>query len=544
MHRVTIGTAAHGTAVFTNYPVVRDRRNFRNLWDSSAMNDGESENEIEEQEQEQDRGREEDKRESSRTPFTMLRQKLREATGVTAQWLKIKGEETKRGAEAWMEQRASELRSWEQDRSALLLGDSLEHLKSSENPLIKLEQQQGPRHVRTGVIYAAAAAGIFSNSQEITRFSRDLMDRDNAALQTWFRKVFSPEEAREISRWMDSVPGAEYAGGWGHRLTHGHDLEAAFALGLEYGHVGLIEWANHVWLRDFWTPHGVPYLPAGSGSVYEWLIGAGISPSTALGLLSINAAEAATGIIGIRAGVRARKAIASYVRSREYAKCLERVHVLVNEGSEAEGLRLVHKTELAASFDEAPHLRLDLAFFCLSRSRLSDESLSSAWGYQAYKTASDLCRDSSLLPRTAPYHGNTEVSFQGLAASIMAAATASTVQVVRPDVNAISQQIEFGVRRFLEVARAQSRIRLQVGQKSVYGHRPYSALTNQFLALEVIYALGSLVKTELDPAGIRRELDDLINGVQEIGDAHSEFAVRLGESLQRVYPLRELAASS
>lgn len=149
-------------------------------------------------------------------------------------------------------------------RTGLVLADSVERLKSSENPLIRLETQKIPQNFRASFLYAAAAAGMFANATEVTRVTRALMDDDKALLQQWLRNGFNPEQAADISAWMDRVPGTEVAGGFGHRLLHGHDAQAMFELMREHGSVGAIEWTNHVWLRDFWTPHGVPYLPAGT----------------------------------------------------------------------------------------------------------------------------------------------------------------------------------------------------------------------------------------------------------------------------------------
>lgn len=183
--------------------------------------------------------------------------------------------------EEQLERANDKLDEWKADHSSLVNGDSISALEKSENPLIELERRKVPKHVTMHLIHLFTAAGVFTNADDITRFTRDLMDNDNAAIQQWLRKVFSPEEAREISLWMDTSPGAEYAGGWAHRLEHGHDISALVELSNEYGLTGAIEWTNHVWLRDFWTPHGVPYLPSGSGTVYDWLVSAGVAPQTA-----------------------------------------------------------------------------------------------------------------------------------------------------------------------------------------------------------------------------------------------------------------------
>ena len=191
------------------------------------------------------------------------------------------------------------------------------------------------------------------------------MDHDQAAVQQWLRRVFNPDQAREISVWMDAAPGAEYAGGWAHRLIHGHDFAAMTEVMQEYGLVGAAEWANHVWLRGFWTPHGVPYLPAGSGTVYEWLMDAGLSSSTAMGLLTINAAEAASGLLLYMSAMRVGRAGFALGRVRKYRNELDQVIQLVEEGSEVEAVWLVGQIEAFSERKGVSHLRLHLATFCL-----------------------------------------------------------------------------------------------------------------------------------------------------------------------------------
>jgi len=422
--------------------------------------------------------------------------------------------------------------------SALANSDSLDRLRASDNPLIAMETRHVPAHVTQSMIFLAASAGVFQNATEISRFTRDLMDHDQAAVQQWLRRVFSPEQAREISIWMDTAPASEYAGGWAHRLHHGHDLSAMATLTQEHGFVGTAEWMNHVWLRDFWTPHGVPYLPAGSGTVYEWLIDLGLSPSTAMSVLSLNAAETASGVLIFFSAMRAKRVFGSISRARKYRSSLNQVVALVEEGSESEALRLVGEIETFAEKSGAEHLRLDLAGFCLSLSHKDNTERSAKWGDKAFMIAYDLCRSSASFPKVVDYHGGTKVSFQGLAAQIIVSSLSCRAQLQAPDLSNAADRVDFGIRRLLEVSVEQSKhSNIHIGGKALAGYRPYSALTNQIIALELSLALGSLYRTGTDPASIRAKMMQIINEIGLQGRPHAEFADRLGRNMETIYPV-------
>lgn len=435
-------------------------------------------------------------------------------------------------------EKSEQFQEWHADRSSLVASDSIARLKSSDNPLVRLEERKVPRHVSMGMVYFAAASGVFANSDEITRFTRDLMDHDSAAVQQWLRRVFDPEEAREISLWMDTSPGSEIAGGWAHRLHHGHDTSALFTLTQEYGATGAIEWANHVWLRDFWTPHGVPYLPAGSGSVYEWLVDAGLSPQTAMSLLTVNAAEAATGLLFFTSGRRMYKGYKTYQGARVYRKNLSRINNLVEEGSEYQALDFVDQMELLNDHEHVPHLRLDLAMFCLGRSFQTDSKYRKRWGSHAFAMSRDLCRQSTNYPTQIPYHGDTKVSFQGLAATVMASAYSSHVQVENSDWSYVSERVQYGVRRFLEVSKEQSKPKFEVKKNKLMGYRPYSALTNQLLALELSMACRTLHIIKADPLAIRRTMKETLSKIKKDGLEHEQMAASIEKNLDRIYPLK------
>ncbi|TVQ34349.1 MAG: hypothetical protein EA356_10630, partial [Geminicoccaceae bacterium] len=377
--------------------------------------------------------------------------------------------------------------------------DNTSAFASSQNPLIAVERKSVQRDQEMALIYVAAATGVLGNQVEITRATRAFMDHDQAFLQQFLGRFF--EFDQEISAWMDRDPNSTIAGGWAHRLTHGHDLVAMLRLWQEHGHVGGLEWVNHVWLRDFWTPHGVPYLPAGSGPVYDWLVGQGVTPANALSLLSLNAAEAATGILVLLSLRRVASGINRMQRLKKFGAMLHDILDLSAKGCDPQALDLADRVMLLGITDKSPSLTLQFATTCLDLSRTaSDFSCAHAWGAKAFIAAASLVRAGGDVPKTAVYHGNTAVSFAGLAATVMVSAYASQLRVANiPEANVLSAA-RFAAQKCIDLAEEQRRPNwFRVGAKNVWGYRPLSALSNLQLALEMSTLCGSLLQPSHDP---------------------------------------------
>lgn len=207
-------------------------------------------------------------------------------------------------------------------------GDDLDRIKGECDFLNDWNKTRFPTQVGQAALCAAIGAGILDNSTAITQFTRDLMDNDHGPIQVLFRRLFRPEAAEEISRWMDTVPGLDYAGGMFHRLKHGHDINALIQLVREHHITGAIEWFNHIALRDFWTPHGVPFLPSGSGTVFDWLVSLNVPKTTAIKLLSLNMAHVAGAILLYRSGQTTIKYIKEQLRERQARRLWDRAKEL------------------------------------------------------------------------------------------------------------------------------------------------------------------------------------------------------------------------
>lgn len=473
--------------------------------------------------------------------------KIKNQVGAISGGVRSKAEQSARNAAGYIKstsnQGTSAVSEWFDDRTALVSADSLERVRNSENPLITLEQRQVPRQVTSGLVYFAAASGVLSNSDEITRFTRAVMDHDQSVVQQMFRKVFNPDDAREISSWMDRAPGYEIAGGWAHRLHHGHDLSAMMALHAEYGLPGVAEWANHVWARDFWTPHGVPYLPTGSGSVYNWLIDFGVSPSNAMSLLSINAAEAASGLFFISAGTRVWGGVNKFLANSRYSKELKNIKELAGNNLHEEALRQLDRLEVYADRNASPHLKLDLALFCLGMSLQPISPRATAWGHRAFRISDQLITAATDIPEKTEYQGGTQVSFSGLAGTIAMTSFAPYAQTANADLEIIRVKAKLAVYQYLQVARRQKQGWAIKGRK-LSGYRPFSAMTNQFLALELAVSVGSLTTLPegVDPVAIRDELLDTLHEIKARERDASEFLTRIETAIYRVYPSESFAS--
>src|SRR5262249_25204398 len=108
-----------------------------------------------------------------------------------------------------------------------------------------------------------------------------------------------------VNRWMDTVPGASLpGGGWTHRLKQGHDLAAVARVWQDHGAGGGIQTLYHVYGRDFFTPAGIPVLPAGNKEALDTLSGMGLGTKDAADLLSFNAVEVLAGLMTVVGVIR------------------------------------------------------------------------------------------------------------------------------------------------------------------------------------------------------------------------------------------------
>ena len=98
--------------------------------------------------------------------------------------------------------------------------------------------------------------------------------------------------ATELSRWMDTING--HAGGFYHRVKHGHDFLANVGeVYNRFGVEGVLKYPLEL-LKDATTPHGIPFPGT------QFLVEGGIvSAKTATEWLSINVADVFAGGVSI-----------------------------------------------------------------------------------------------------------------------------------------------------------------------------------------------------------------------------------------------------
>jgi hypothetical protein len=406
---------------------------------------------------------------------------------------------------------------------------------------VDLQRSTLQRDQETALLYLAAATGILGSKVEITRATRAIMDDDKAFLQTFLKHFF--ESNQEISAWIDHVPGGAIAGGWAHRLSHGHDLQAMLELWKQHGHVGGLEWVNHVLLRDFWTPHGVPYLPAGAGTVYDWLLVNGVAPADALSLLSINVAEAATGVLAVASLLRMSDAVLKELQRRRLERAMVEMIDLSRKGCSEQALESAGQLMLLGMADKNPAAGLKFASTCLDLSRAAAcSSEAHQWGSKAFMAAAGLVQAGPRIPKLAPYHGGTVVDFAGLAATIMIAAYASHLRVANISERNVINAARFGAQRCIDLADEQRRPnRVKFRQKSWWGYRPLSALTNLRLALEICTACGSLFRPSHDPIAIRNMMSLITRDLRN-DDRYAALAGSIETNLRCAYPYRNAAS--
>lgn len=453
------------------------------------------------------------------------RERLDESIDLAAEGVRktrIKAEEWAAGSREWLEARKRNLTNQVGD------ADDLRIIKAQGSPLYVPARRKKAKLEAAdvaGIAAFAVAAGILANETEITRFTRGIMDSDSAPLQRLMQTILDPQRASEINAWMDQVPGSVAGGGWAHRLHHGHDVQSLVVLIEQEGVGAAAHWMNHIYLRDFWTPHGVPWLPGGSGDAYEVMVSLGVSPSTALDLLAINAAEAAGFTLFTvsmwRLGVLAR----THQVNRDYARQFEATKAAVLDGSPMIALERLRGMELRP--DEAVALELRLQAATLALDKASDPSLSdhdrAEWAATTFSTAEAICQRKD---KVVPFMGETRTSAHGLATILLCNAAARLKHDGKPR-DYMRQRAVVGLNSLIGLAEKQMRAnRLTLDR----GFRPYSAVMNLELCLQITRAFeysGAEIPGKHSRTLLGRRRETLQAAFKHLGEEHKTFIRKL-----------------
>lgn len=420
--------------------------------------------------------------------------------------------------------------------------DDLTAFERTPTPLGDMRAPDAPLPVTavTGVALAGASVGAFTNATDLMRFTRPLMDADTAGLQLWLAEVFPAATNPAVSRAMDTVPGAEHAGGMFHRLQHGHDIEGLVAMVRAYGLDGAASWFNHVGLRDLWTPHGVPWLPAGASDVHAWLVELGMQRSLAATLLSVNAATLAGTALGLLAAGAFRSAIRSSLERGEAKARFDHACAALDAG---DPITATERFEAAMRLPgTTARLRLIAAMSALEAARRSDDEetrrrVARDASYWLREFLSD--RGAETRRSSTPMWAGADVSTPGIASLLYGQAIMlahgddanGTLEIERMRTG-VAAAIEHGDRlldppKLGPVARPA---------------RPLSAALNYVIALETMLAYPQrLVTATAQPSGLRRQVREAL--VTTAGSEREPYAVRALEQMERRYPVETFTAA-
>jgi tetratricopeptide (TPR) repeat protein len=419
-------------------------------------------------------------------------------------------------------------------------GDDAEQVGRECGLLNDWSQTRFPSQVTSAAFCAAAGLGILTSATEITRVTRALMDNDRGVLQTLLRSFFNPEAAQTISRWMDTVLTQGFSGGMFHRLAHGHDLGGLLELVRQHNLTGALEWFNHVALRDFWTPHGVPYLPFGSQSIFDWLVSLGVRKTTAMSLLSLNAAQAGAALLAYKASRSAVEYVRAQLRKRKAQRLWDRAQSL-EETNDYESADLCYDEALSYAPDSLDAL-IWVSIRALERAREAENA--ALWrrhNDRCYQLADAVRLRLSAADQVIPFSGGTRISLRGLAATLMAVSWSGGRGDQEDAIEGLRGILSGAVSDLLVMAE-----KLRAGdqvpglEKTFLRARPFSAVLNESLALQLLTASPQPLPTPHTPITVHKRVTDTLKAVISQNDSQSAYAGELLEGFMRKYPLAGL----
>lgn len=130
------------------------------------------------------------------------------------------------------------------------------------------------RPVVTAAILSATGGGLLTFDEELSRLTRNVFDGQQLFGQwgkDFIENLVGQEKCKIVSEWQDDAGFGVLGGGVSHRVLHGHDLSAVLRASQDHGSDGAIVALYHIFGRDFFTPAGIPILPAGSDEAFNFL---------------------------------------------------------------------------------------------------------------------------------------------------------------------------------------------------------------------------------------------------------------------------------
>ena len=405
--------------------------------------------------------------------------------------------------------------------------DDVTLIKQNCDVLNNLANTQLSPVLYQSLLYAGAGMGLFSTQTELARWSRNIMDVNTAQPQKVLEMIFGESSIKEISQWMDTAPGFNVIGGGvTHRVQHGHDIEALVQLANDHNIAGVAEWLNHVVLRDFWTPAGVPYLPIGSGSIYDWLTSIGVGKEMAASFLSLNAWQAMTIIMTYKSGKKMYKLVREQINNKKARQLLDRGQELENVGDLIAANECYDKVLSYTIDNQIVNLWFAMKFLHKGQQEKGSELVQQHF-LRSFNIANG-ARLKLIKDQSIPYEGGIEVSLRGVLTTTMATTWLGVSQ--NGNVEAIKGAIASGVEDFIKMANK---------LRDSFLDRPFSAIANEVLALKLLMSAPFDIPTSQTPLTIRNSIFESLNNLTlEKGNA-GDYAKELLEGLERQYPIKQ-----
>ncbi len=169
---------------------------------------------------------------------------------------------------------------------------------------------------RNDVLLGLSVAGLLSLEEEIIGTTNSLF-HEGVGHQALSERLFG-YDYDSLHKWIDTVPGSSVAGGYGHRVHHGHTIEVIPEIYRNEGLEGVLVWAQHVG-QDVFSNHGVPALKG--DELAGWIEAQGLAKrGEALMLVSFNAVELAAMFLSFAFALRLAGWIGELQRRRKVKK--------------------------------------------------------------------------------------------------------------------------------------------------------------------------------------------------------------------------------
>lgn len=408
------------------------------------------------------------------------------------------------------------------------------HLVKNECFLLnRLNQEKIPLSIKQSTLYAIAGTGGAINETELAKLSRSIMDNDEAFFTNLLETIYGEADVKRINKLIDLDPLTGQTLGKNHRLTHGHDLESLIEIVKEHEIEGLLNWINHVWLRDFWTPTGVPYLPAGTDSLYEYLPQLGISKSTAADILTINFWEVTAALLLYKSCKNFYNFLEDNLKSKR-AKTYWRKGLELEELGDFEAADHNFENVLTIERDN-PVIDIWYATQFLQRATNSKED-NKLW-YKNLVRCYDLCSrakykiEDDLL---VPFQGGVVVSLWGINSTLLSCTYGSKNE----DIVSLRGSVNSGIESCIKASDYLMNPSKTNIKSFGLAKRPFSAITNDYIALNLYLNSPFDLQSKYTPLYIRNRISNNLNYIIDSrSEIEAEYAITLKKSFDRVFPI-------